>query len=97
LSPSEIAPLRTLDPLLFQGCHPETFTYMWFATLDSPEVNGSQGDNEYYSAQLNISWSVWDPSGGVPAKNAEKLQKMKDLADIFEPRLKKVVQNILER
>jgi 2-polyprenyl-6-methoxyphenol hydroxylase-like FAD-dependent oxidoreductase len=96
LSPSEISPLRALDPLLFQGCHPETSTYLWFATLDTPEVNGSRGDDEYYSAQLNISWPVRNQADEVPATNAEKLQKMKDLAHDFEPRLKKAVQNIPE-
>ena len=96
LSPAEIAPLRALDPLLFQGCHPEISTYLWFATLDTPEVNGSQGDNEYYSAQLNISWAVQVPADEVPATNDEKLQKMKNLADVFEPRLKKAVQDIPE-
>jgi 2-polyprenyl-6-methoxyphenol hydroxylase-like FAD-dependent oxidoreductase len=96
LKPAEMAPLRALDPLLFQGCHPETSTYLWFATLDTPEVNGSQGDDEYYSAQLNISWPVRGPSDEVPATNGGKLQKMKDLADVFEPRLKKAVQNIPE-
>ncbi|PMD21926.1 FAD/NAD(P)-binding domain-containing protein [Hyaloscypha hepaticicola] len=94
LSPAEMAPLRALDPLLFQGCHPETSTYLWFATLDTPEVNGSRGDSEYYSAQLNISWPVNTPADEIPATNAEKLQKMKDLADVFEPRLKKAVQNM---
>jgi 2-polyprenyl-6-methoxyphenol hydroxylase-like FAD-dependent oxidoreductase len=96
LTPAEMAPLRALDPLLFQGCHPETSTYLWFATLDTPEVNGSRGDSEYYSAQLNISWPVKSPADEVPATNVEKLQKMKDLADVFEPRLKKAVQNIPE-
>jgi len=94
LSPADMAPLRALDPLLFQGCHPETSTYLWFATLDTPEVNGSQGASEYYSAQLNISWPVRSLADEVPASNAEKLQKMKDLAGVFELRLKKAVQNI---
>lgn len=51
LSPAQIQPLRALDPLLFQGCHPETGTFLWFSTLDTPEVNGSQAEDEYYSAQ----------------------------------------------
>ena len=94
LSPSEIAPLRALDPLLFQGCHPDTGTYLWFSTLDTPEVNGSKGVNEYYSAQLNISWPVLTPEDEVPPTNDEKLAKIKTLADVFETKLKTAVQNI---
>jgi 2-polyprenyl-6-methoxyphenol hydroxylase-like FAD-dependent oxidoreductase len=94
LSPSEIAPLRALDPLLFQGCHPDTGTYLWFSTLDTPEVNGSKGVDEYYSAQLNMSWPVRTPEDEVPATNDEKLAKMKKLADVLESRLRTPVQNI---
>lgn len=97
LTPSEIAPLRAIDPLLFQGCHPETGTFLWFATLDTPEVNGSQGsEEEYYSAQLNVSWPVKSPEDEVPATDEEKLKKMKDLALVFEERLKTAVLNIPE-
>lgn len=91
LSPEAIAPLRALDPLLFQGCHPETGTFFWFSTLDTPEVNGSKGDEEYYSAQLNISWPSEDD---VPSTNDGKLAKMKALAVVFEQRLRTTVHNI---
>lgn len=91
LSPAAIAPLRALDPLLFQGCHPDTGTFFWFSTLDTPEVNGSKGNDEYYSAQLNISWpSEYE----VPATNDGKLAKMKALAEVFEERLRTTVHNI---
>ncbi|KAK0125461.1 hypothetical protein ONS95_000526 [Cadophora gregata] len=79
----DMEPLRAIDPLLFQGCHPETGNYMWFATLDTPEVNKSQGAEQYYSAQLNISWSVRSPADEVPATNEEKLKRMKFLANDF--------------
>ncbi|KAL3447629.1 hypothetical protein BJX65DRAFT_307695 [Aspergillus insuetus] len=36
LSAAEVAPLREMDPLLFQGCHPETGDYFWFSMLDTP-------------------------------------------------------------
>ncbi|KAG0645864.1 putative FAD-dependent monooxygenase [Hyphodiscus hymeniophilus] len=94
LSPSDTAPLRALDPLLFQGCHPETGTFLWFSTLDTPEVNGSKGSEEYYSAQLNISWQVRSPDDEVPKSNSGKLEKMKRLADVFENRLRTAVQHI---
>ncbi len=90
----EMRPLRAVDPLLFQGCHPDTGAYLWFATLDTPEVNNSFGDKEYYSVQLNMSWIVHSPADEVPATNAEKLQKMKDLSDGFEDRFRTAIMNI---
>lgn len=94
LTPSEIAPLRALDPLLFQGTHPDTNTYMWYSVLDTPEVNGSSGEDEYYSIQLNISWRVRGPDDEVPSSSFERLKRMKLMAEVFEERLKKVVQSI---
>ncbi|TVY67432.1 putative FAD-dependent monooxygenase [Lachnellula suecica] len=46
LSPEAIKPLRSLDPLLFQGCHPDTSTNLWYSVLDTPEANGSKGEEE---------------------------------------------------
>jgi hypothetical protein len=83
-----------LDPLLFQGCHLDTGTYLWFSTLDTPEVNGSKGDEKYYSAQLNISWPVMDSNDGIPDSDKEKLLRMQVLADVFEDRLRFPVQDI---
>ncbi|KAG4411684.1 hypothetical protein IFR04_015182 [Cadophora malorum] len=94
LTPSEIEPLRAFDPLLFQGCHPETGTFLWFSTLDTPEVNGSSGSNEYFSAQLNMSWPVKGPGDEVPASNEEKLKKMKEISSTFETRLSTAIQRI---
>lgn len=94
LSPADIAPLRSLDPLLFQGCHPETGTFMWFSTLDTPEVNGSSGASEYYSAQLNLSWPVNGPEDEIPASEEGKLAKLKSLAQVFEARLQKAISDI---
>lgn len=90
----DMAPLRAIDPLLFQGCHPDTGAFMWFATLDTPEVNRSSGAEEYYSVQLNMSWLVHSPADEVPATNTGKLQKMKDLSEGFESRFRKAVVDI---
>lgn len=94
LKPAEIAPLRALGPLLFQGCHPETSTYLWYSMLETPEINNSQGTEAYYLAQINISWPVQSKEEEVPATNEGKLKRMKSLADVFETRLRNVVQNI---
>ncbi|TVY40613.1 putative FAD-dependent monooxygenase [Lachnellula subtilissima] len=94
LTPVEVKPLRDIDPLLFQGCHPDTGAYLWYSTLSTPEVNGSNGNDEYYEGQLNMSWIVKSPADEVPATNKEKISKIKDMARGFESRLKAVIERI---
>lgn len=94
LSPTEISPLRALDPLLFQGTHPDTNNFMWYSMLDTPEVNGSSGDSAYYSAQLCMSWSIKCADDEVPSSNLERVKRMKSMASVFEDRLKTVIQRI---
>ncbi|KAI9738423.1 MAG: hypothetical protein M1834_008926 [Cirrosporium novae-zelandiae] len=53
LTPDQIKPLRDLDPLLFQGCHPETGTHLWYSVLETPSTNGTKGkEQELYKAQI---------------------------------------------
>lgn len=96
LTPAEVKPLRDIDPLLFQGCHPDSGVFLWYSTLSTPEVNGSHGEDEYYEGQLNMSWIVHSPSDEVPVTNSEKISKMKSMANNFEPRLRKAVEDIPE-
>ena len=96
LTPEEVKPLRDIDPLLFQGCHPDTGDYLWYSILSTPEVNGSMGGDEYYEGQLNLSWIVKSPEDEVPTSNNDKIAKMKRMASNFEPRLRKVIQEIPE-
>ncbi|CZT40657.1 uncharacterized protein RSE6_00296 [Rhynchosporium secalis] len=77
------------------GCHPDTGKYLWFTILDTPGFNGSQGADEYYTAQINISWLVRDSEAKVPA-NADRLNKMKLLANGFERKLETTIHNIAE-
>ncbi|KAK7046535.1 hypothetical protein R3P38DRAFT_2874268 [Favolaschia claudopus] len=80
LSEEAVAPLRKIDPLLFQGSHPDTGNFMWFSILSTPEVNGSgeDGKEPYYEGQINVSWLTKGP--GVPAGNEERLALMKEAA-----------------
>lgn len=87
LTPEQIAPLRAVDPMLFQGTHPETGSFLWYSLLDTPEVNGSSGDGAYYACQLNISWPVHTPEDEIPATNKERVAKMKQLAKPFHGEL----------
>ncbi|KAH7323464.1 FAD-binding domain-containing protein [Rhexocercosporidium sp. MPI-PUGE-AT-0058] len=94
LTPEEVEPLRSIDPLLFQGSHRETGTFLWYSTLSTPEVNGSSSGEAYYEGQLNISWIVRSEDDEVPTGNQERIMKMKSMAKVFEARLRKVVEDI---
>jgi 2-polyprenyl-6-methoxyphenol hydroxylase-like FAD-dependent oxidoreductase len=94
LSPAQAKPLRAIDPLLFQGCHPISGVFLWFSILSTPEVNGSAGENEYYEGQLNMSWIVRSSTDEVPSTNKERIAKMKAMSEGFEKRLKTAVDDI---
>lgn len=94
MTPEQVKPLRAIDPLLFQGSHPETNTFLWYSTLSTPEVNGSTGPDEYYEGQINMSWPVGSESDEVPPTNGERVAKMKAMAQPLEARLKIAVEAI---
>ncbi|EPE03503.1 fad-binding domain containing protein [Ophiostoma piceae UAMH 11346] len=96
LTEDQVRPLRTIDPLLFQGSHPESGVYMWYSTLSTPEVNGSRGASAdvYYEAQINLSWIVTGPDDEVPPTQSARLAKLKTLAQPFEARLRQAIDDI---
>ncbi|KAF4535349.1 Monooxygenase [Lasiodiplodia theobromae] len=100
-----IAPLRALDPLLFQGLHPPTRTFMWYSVLETPpaangttekESSGSQEQGKTYRAQLNMSWPVEGPEDEVADTDSARLEFMKQRARHFDPRLRRVWEGIPE-
>ncbi|OJJ08363.1 hypothetical protein ASPVEDRAFT_89588 [Aspergillus versicolor CBS 583.65] len=92
----EIAPLRAMDPLLFQGCHPETGVYLWFSMLDTPTEDEISSGSGRYKVQLGISWHVKSPNDEVPSSNADRLANMKRRAEEFVPFLYDTIQRIPE-
>ncbi|KAL4758314.1 FAD-dependent oxidoreductase [Aspergillus foveolatus] len=90
LTDDEVAPLRNMDPLLFQGCHPETGVYLWFSILESPANNA----NGLWRVQINLSWPVKTADDEVPKTNKERLTLMKKRAAGFVPFLYETVQRI---
>ncbi|PSN67773.1 hypothetical protein BS50DRAFT_572790 [Corynespora cassiicola Philippines] len=97
LSPAEAQVLRDIDPLLFQGSHPETGVYLWYSTLSTPANNGSAGkDEEFYEGQLMMSWLAKSPEDEVPTTSRERVQRMKSMSRNFEARLRDAVQRIPE-
>jgi len=95
MTPEQVKPLRSLDPLLFQGCHPETSCFMWVSMLEVPEINGTAGtDEERYRVQINLSWPVQSQADEVKAGNHDRLADMKRRAGVFAPTLKTAVETI---
>ncbi|KAM0249539.1 hypothetical protein ACHAQJ_009006 [Trichoderma viride] len=96
-TPEQVKPLRQIDPLLFQGCHPETGVFLWISMLETPEVNGSAGTpDEHYRVQIINSWPVKDGDEKMPETNLERISMMKRLAAGFHPDLYNTVQAIPE-
>ncbi|KAL7787463.1 FAD/NAD(P)-binding domain-containing protein [Trichoderma ceciliae] len=96
-TPEQVEPLRRIDPLLFQGCHPDTGVFLWVSMLETPEANDSAGTaDERYRVQIILSWLVKDNGESVPESNPKRISMMKRLAAGFHPDLYKTVQAIPE-
>lgn len=97
LTPEQIEPLRAMDPLLFQGCHPPTGAFFWFSMLETPKVNGTVGTAaERYRAQICMSWPVQGPEDEVAVTSEARLANMKRRAQGFVPFLQETVERIPE-
>lgn len=96
-TPEQVRPLRDLDPLFFQGCHPRSGNFLWVSMLETPEGNGTRGtDNERYRVQIIVSWPFASPDDEVKRTSSERLKEMKRRADEFHETLRDVVQSIPE-
>ncbi|KAG8168094.1 hypothetical protein KVR01_003783 [Diaporthe batatas] len=95
--PEQVKPLRDLDPLLFQGCHPSSSTFLWVSMIDTPESNGTQGtDDERYRVQILMSWPYKSPEDEVKHTQAERLKEMKRRAEVFHENLRGTIQSMPE-
>ncbi|KAL5344044.1 hypothetical protein BJX70DRAFT_405221 [Aspergillus crustosus] len=95
MTPSEIQPLRSMDPLLFQGCHPDTGTFFWFSMLETPLGNGTAGtDAERFRVQICMSWPVRSDNDEVAKTDKSRLANMKARSEGFAPFLYKALQDI---
>lgn len=96
-TPDQVKPLRDIDPLLFQGCHPTSGNFLWVSMLETPHVNGTKGtENERYRLQINISWPVKTADDEVKPTASERLAEMKCRAQEFNPTLRDAVHAIPE-
>ncbi|OAA50536.1 Aromatic-ring hydroxylase-like protein [Metarhizium rileyi] len=97
MTPEQVKPLRDIDPLLFQGCHPVTGHFLWVSMLETPEVNGTKGtEEERYKVQIITSWKVKSDKDEVPPNDAERVAEMKRRAAGFHPLLRQAVESIPE-
>lgn len=97
LTRDQVKPLRDIDPLLFQGCHPKSGNFLWVSMLETPQVNGTtRTDNERYRLQINISWPVKTADDEVKPTASERLAEMKRRAQEFNPTLRDAVHAIPE-
>lgn len=95
MTAEQIKPLRDMDPLLFQGCHPPTGAFFWFSMLEAPHVNGTLGSHaERYRAQICMSWVERGPEDKVAETDKARLENMKRRARGFAPFLKQAVDRI---
>ncbi|PYI32368.1 FAD/NAD(P)-binding domain-containing protein, partial [Aspergillus indologenus CBS 114.80] len=100
MTPEAFAPLRAIDPLLFQGCHPDTGVYLWFSLVSSPRLAPAHQDTVEragcYEGQLIQSWRYSSPADEVPPTHAARLARFKENARGFEPRLREAILNLPE-
>lgn len=93
----QVKPLRDIDPLLFQGCHPTSGNFLWVSMLETPHVNGTKRtESERYRMQINISWPVRTADDEVKPSAPERLAEMKRRAQEFNPTLRDAVHSIPE-
>ncbi|KAI0381231.1 FAD/NAD(P)-binding domain-containing protein [Hypomontagnella monticulosa] len=92
LTPDQAAPVRALDPLLFQGLHPKTGNFLWYSIHDCFE----EPDGQYsFDAQVIVSWVVKDPvADAIPETHKERIQMMKNRASSYAEPLRSIVMDI---
>lgn len=82
LTPDQIAPLRAIDPILFQGYDPESKNYLWFSVLQSPDVREECDGN--WKVQFVVSWRYTSPQDDV-LPPADRVKDIKQRASRFAP------------
>lgn len=94
LRPEQMAFLQSLGPLVFQGCHPTTRTFMWFSKLDTPKTSPGNAENPMYTVQINLSWPFECAADEVEDTDAARLANMKSRAEPFASPIRAVIEGI---
>lgn len=97
LTEAQVKPLRGIDPLLFQGVHPDSGKFMWYSFVSTPAINGSEATSEpYYEGQIIMSWRRKSSDDDIPDTHPARVRMMQRNASNFEGRLKTLVDSIPE-
>ncbi|CAD0056134.1 unnamed protein product, partial [Aureobasidium pullulans] len=91
LTKEEVAPLRSIDQLLFQGCEPGTGNFLYCSLLEPPTEETSS-----CAVQFNISWPKSSNNEEVFSDNASRLVALKLRANGFAPCLRSAIEGIAE-
>lgn len=108
-TPEQAVPVRALDPLLFQGLHPETGAYLWYSiqvcpilsTFERPPLTTTQECFEEPDGRLSFdalviqSWIVRDEiEDAIPTTHRERIALMKRRAQGYAEPLASIVMDI---
>jgi 2-polyprenyl-6-methoxyphenol hydroxylase-like FAD-dependent oxidoreductase len=89
--------IKAIDPLMFQGCHPDSGVFMYYSILSTPESNGSVASSSpYFQAQVSVSWKPQSDEGEYPATSALRLKKMRELCSDMALPIKNMINGIPE-
>ncbi|KAG4026286.1 hypothetical protein MFRU_042g00150 [Monilinia fructicola] len=88
----QIAPIRAIDPLLFQSLDPETGTFMWFSLqgiTENPDASKS------YKGLVIVSWLIKDDiKDAMPKTDKERVAYVKRRVEGYAEPLRSIVQDI---
>jgi 2-polyprenyl-6-methoxyphenol hydroxylase-like FAD-dependent oxidoreductase len=107
-TPEQAAPIRALDPLLFQALHPKTSNYLWYSVqvrAVSPcylyssnlvqECTPEPDGRLSFECLVIISWIIKDPvADAIPKTSRERIAMMKERAKGFSEPLRSIVWDI---
>jgi 2-polyprenyl-6-methoxyphenol hydroxylase-like FAD-dependent oxidoreductase len=98
MTPEQVKPLREIDPMLFQGCHPDTDNFLWVSILETPITNGTQGTGrDRFKVQMAISWPVKTATDAEGlSTDAERAAVMRKRAAEFHPILREAINLVSE-
>ncbi len=109
-TPEEAAPVRAIDPLLFQGLNPETGNYLWYSvqvsrshpiplhsylTDLSQECIDEPDGRKSIDSLVIISWIIKDEvKDAIPKTHAERIALMKKRVEGYAEPLRSIVMDI---
>jgi 2-polyprenyl-6-methoxyphenol hydroxylase-like FAD-dependent oxidoreductase len=91
LTEGQVTPIRSIDPLLFQGCEPGTGNFLYCSLLGPSTM-----ETPSCTVQFNVSWPKSPNNEEVFTDNASKLVALKLRARGFAPCLRNAIESITE-